>query len=231
MKRVFCLLAALMLAASLCACGDAVTPESETTAITTEPSTTTEMPTTTAPALTLSPVVEEFDYWVDGYPILKEAADSYDEILFYFGKIQAGLIQEGQQYTWVRYFLYDLDGDFTPELFVYLIGNYPRGQWHVYTMQNGKALYVGMFDAMFVEMFSCSKGGIYLRYLRKTSHALYRITKKGNQLRQEKIFDREKDGDNWSPWMPSPDNIYLDQLLYKEFEDYYYRYPTEEQIN
>ena len=210
MKRTLCLLAALLLLASLCSCGEATPSEPETSAITTA--------TATAPLYTRSepptllPVAEDWNDWTDGFPILKEPANDYRELYGRYRKIQDG----GTRDVYVSIILYDMDGDFVPELLIEL--NAPTFvQWQVYTMHNGKTHWLGSFWGMEKEpgIYSCNKGGVYVKWGRMEYETLYWLTKQGNKLLQTEIF---RPRDTVENYFELPDGAV--PLLKQELYDY-----------
>jgi len=185
MKRIFCVLSALLLL-GLCACGEAASPESETSAnSTTEPQTTTEPLFTTTEPPTLLPIQEYWDGDLsEGFPILKEPAEDYYAVLERYRKIRAGsglFWYEAEFHV----MLHDFDGDFVPELIVKMYSN-PYCEWHVYTLHKGKAYWLGSFDGTFRSaLLSSSKGGLYFSQLDSGATGagtVIWIRKQGNQL-------------------------------------------------
>jgi len=193
MKRTLSFLAALLLLASLYACGEVEPPEPETFIYTT--TTVTEPPTTIEPQSTKgvfeNPIqaIGNSGEWAEDFPILKEPEDNYFEVVHRFGEMcERGVLWDSYEYKPNVYVMfYDLDGDFTPELLVSL-AIAVRGQWQVYTMYNGKARWIGSFWEG--ELYSHSKGGLYIGREAHDIERWSRLTKKGNQLVEKELFTR-----------------------------------------
>jgi len=214
MKRTLCFLFALLFLASLCACSEAPPPEQETSTVATTEAPTTEALFTTTEPPTLLPATENWSDWIEAFPVLKEPANDYWDLLGRYRKIQDG----GTMSVKVYIILYDMDGDFVPELLVQLDA-YPLVQWQVYTMQKGKTRWLGSFGAKDSDLFSCSDGGIYKHTAHMTGEALYRVTIQGNQLQEKILFSRDH-GNNPDPgYWSSPDSV---RLLTQELNGHHY---------
>ncbi len=184
MKRSLIFALSLLFIATLGACGtQQEQPTTVTTSATTEASVT-EPPTTTQPKPTILPVKENWQSWLDGYPVIKEPAKNYDEIKARFGAIHRGFTAAG-----VHYLIYDMDGDHIPELFMSL-EPVMEVHWFVYTMQNNQAHYVGSFTGNWggSRLTSCPKGGVYVDGSHMELAWRYLVTKQGNSLKTKEIY-------------------------------------------
>jgi len=218
MKRTLSLLAALLLLASLCACGEqgpteyTTIPDGPTKNI---PTTTQPPPTTTVkyPNAILAEGDSDSEEWAENFPFLMEPAEDYFAVVMRYSEMCDRGVQWGESLLKprVHVMLYDLDGDFTPELLVCLeIGKY--GQWQVYTMYKGETRWLGSFWEG--ALYSHSEGGIYINRQAHDIERWSRLTKKGNQLMEKELFNRYF-LDEQEPFVPS-DGVLLQYWLFGE---------------
>ena|GEM_PF-5567584 len=173
---------ALLMAAVVGACGREVVQEPITEVTTVETTVTTTATTewTTATLPTLLPVVEDLDWAA----LTAEPAEDYDEVLERYRRVlNGGTIDYGYLGGSVSFMRYDLDDDFVPELFVALCPGSFSYKWYVYSMQAGKPYLLGEFLGQAAEDFySNPEGGIYCQQVHGGIGAVFKITKRGNQL-------------------------------------------------
>jgi len=176
MNRTLCLLAALLLLTSLCACGKAPLPEPEIL-----PTTATTVAGMEAEEeTTIEDVVQKELPYEELEAMLTAPARDFNEVIERFYANASSL---GQFYTTYEEFsFFDMDGDSWPELFIKFGTCQADVQRYVFTSGQNKATFIGTISGRGT-LVGCGKGGIY-RYDAQSGTAWIEwITKQGNKLR------------------------------------------------
>ncbi|MCL2494693.1 MAG: hypothetical protein FWE98_03440 [Oscillospiraceae bacterium] len=195
MKRTLTFLFALLLLASLCACGVApVEPETST-------------------AAQASKSLDLYDFLSgEKYEQLTAPAQDYLEVIERFRAVDSMF--------YAIYALYDMDGDNQPELLIELIPfHMAGGYWYVYTMQDEEALFIGGFNGRQSMLYTCDEGGLTRVWgptLSGGREEVYRYTKQGERLIETTIIEARVIGEN-GYYVP-PDSVQLETKGIEHFD-------------
>ena len=113
----------------------------------------------------------------------------------YYGAYKGILEQVIADNVWgeyLRYFVYDIDGDGVKELIVQNGNNELEMALDIYTVYQEEALLLGSLTGGHSALYPCPDGGIYRHWANEGSETLYRITLNGRDLKEELIWDKQE---------------------------------------
>ena len=247
MKRIICLLTALLLLMPLCACGEreapapeteattTAAPATETTIATTEPATTTEAPETEAATIaaiasTALPATKKTSKTTSKKSSPQTEPQTEDALFVKFkapARDYKEVVErfremfhqdEGRFYADCH--LYDMDGDNVKELFIKFGTCEADYHWFVYTTKNGKAICIGDFGGSHSYLIGCATGGVYLSYGHMGWYGITKYTKQGDKLKETVVIEyHEFSDDDYEEWN-QPDKVDLPLIDIDKIDKY-----------